>query len=181
MTQNQASQTWIIWNSEWWTFFCWSDDNPKNLLLNIKTVTVKEADNLKERDMWVENQSWAKREVFVWQGGVGWVGGGEGGEQDDARAHQVTPQPSSADHKVSIRPECWIVFFCLNSPTSKSWILCCVLNQNFWVIQSYFSTKQIFPYAVFTSRSTFGRGVHFLNPSALTHKTGCRRKLEEET
>ena len=39
---------------------------------------------------------------MVGQGGVGqWVGGGEGGGEDDARAHQVSSQSSSPDHQVS--------------------------------------------------------------------------------
>ena len=44
-----------------------------------------------------------------------WVGGGEGGGEDDARAHQVSSEPSPADHQVSSVLS-WIVFPHLISP-----------------------------------------------------------------
>ena len=46
------------------------------------------------------------RKIFArGQSGVAdqWVGGrGEGSGENDARAHQVAPQPPSADHQVSV-------------------------------------------------------------------------------
>ena len=88
------------------------------------------------------------------QSGVGWLGRGEGGGEDDARAHQVTSQPSSADHQVSMLPEAHMLA-CPYVTTHPKNYLYCVLFQFILGCKEHFPAQRLLNVQQLSEERTF--------------------------